>query len=126
MPTYRWQLTAPVQRTGPELTCALEPNTGLTIIDDGHPLAAGLTGSVAYSTDPSPVGRGTPSAAATVVATIGAGLPVLFAYDAGDVMIGNVPAPANRVFFPSTYRTPLTYTADTFALLTAAMHFALT
>ena len=95
----------------------------LTIVDDTHPLAGGLSGVVRYLDSSSRVGCGEPGTEATVVATI-QGRSVLFMYDAGDQMVTGT-APANRILFPGGYSTPRNYNLAGLTLLTAAVNAAL-
>ncbi|HOX02491.1 MAG TPA: Ig-like domain-containing protein [Candidatus Paceibacterota bacterium] len=101
--------------------------TNITIIDAAHPLAAGLSGDVpVYVTPTSGCYGRTVGAGAILVATM-VDHPehyTLFAYDAGAQMVG-MAAPARRVgMFVFSAGTVVPYTPNVYALLEAAVNWA--
>jgi hypothetical protein len=75
-----------------------EDTDDLLILDDRHPLAAGLHGTLPFSATDQPLGWGHPSSQASRVAGLAA-VPAkfaIFAYDKGAQMISR-PAPGRRV-----------------------------
>lgn len=106
---------------------AADPAETIEIVDPGHPMAAGLSGTFPV-VEPAPgrLGWGDPAPSADVVAIIPAeaSRATLFAYDAGDMMVGLV-APAARVGFPPlTAPSGATINADGRALFEAALWWA--
>lgn len=98
----------------------------IDIVFPEHPLAGGLAAGPHQVYDAATeLYWGYPAAAADVVATTPNGEPVLFVYEAGDLMFNGFTAPARRVsyFLPSI--TTATLTADGLALLDAAVCTAL-
>jgi hypothetical protein len=75
------------------------PETELEIRREGHPLAAGLRGTVTIFSGPATVGWSSAPAGATVVGTVpGSSSQVaLLGYDQNDMMAGGVRAPGRRV-----------------------------
>jgi hypothetical protein len=70
----------------------------LLILDDRHPLAAGLRGTLPFADSDAPIAWGHPSATAVRIAGL-AKVPakfVIFAYDKGSMMLTR-PAPARRM-----------------------------
>ncbi len=96
--------------------------TTITITRDGHPLAAGLTGSPIVNTTGSLMNWGTPAAAAVKVATImgAAARASIFAYPANAMMVGLV-APAKRVGFYAQEGSLVAANADGHKLIDAAI-----
>ena len=90
-----------------------------------HPLAAGLSGTVAITSSPQTIGWGVPATSADVVATV-TGKPGLFAYRAGDPLVGGAPAPACRVGFPSGHIAPSVFTASGWLLFDRAVQWTVT
>ena len=74
--------------------------TQVSVVNTGHPLAAGLSGNVQTTANPQLYFWGVPAASADVVATIvgDPGRAALFGYEEGDLMVGLV-APARRAGF---------------------------
>lgn len=99
--------------------------TQVTIVDDSHPMAAGLDGTVTTNTDATGFSFGRPVAAAQVIATLpgSADQAAIFAFDAGDSLNG-ISAPARRVGLFLSYDTPRTLTDDGAALVVAALDWA--
>jgi len=100
--------------------------TQLDIIDPGHPLAAGLSGTLTVSNVVDVMTMGVPNANAARVATQ-AGDPgwyTIFAYETGASMVG-VTAPARRVGYYLNNAMPDTLTEDGRALFDAAVNWAL-
>jgi hypothetical protein len=80
-----------------------DSNEGLMVmVGAGHPLAAGLGGTIAFTTKVRPVGWGHPAAGAVDIGVTAsnAARSLLFGYEAGAVMSGSVVAPARRVGYP--------------------------
>ena len=104
-----------------------DPEEDITIVDAAHPLAAGLSGTLTVlAPAPGRMSWGVPAAAAEVVATLPSdqGRATLFAYAAGDAMVG-LTAPAARVGFPClTSDSNATINADGAALFEAAVTWA--
>ena len=100
--------------------------TTIAITMPGHALAAGLAGSVAVTTVPGAMAFGEPAPSAVRVAalTTGASSPTIFAYQAGDMMVG-LAAPARRVGFFPTSDMFITFTPDAFRLFDAAVDWAI-
>jgi hypothetical protein len=104
-----------------------DPEEDVTIVDQAHPMAAGLSGTVAVA-EPAParLSWGVPGPAAAVVATLprDSTRATLFGYAAGDMMVG-LNAPAPRVGFPSlTAPSGATINTDGEALFEAALLWA--
>jgi hypothetical protein len=96
----------------------------LAIVAPGHPLAAGLSGTIAVTSVTSPFAAGSPNANATVVARIpGATTASLFAYELGATMPGLV-APARRVALFMSDNTAAVFNASGTALFNAAIGWA--
>ncbi len=104
-----------------------DPQEDIEITDGGHPLAAGLSGTLTVlAPAPGRMSWGVPGPAADVVATLpgDAGRATLFGYGAGDMMVG-LTAPAARVGFPALTSGPgTTINADGQALFEAALLWA--
>lgn len=104
-----------------------EPEEDTTIVAPGHPLAAGLSGTLTVlAPAPGRMSWGVPAAAAAVVATLPGDetRATLFAYEAGDAMVG-LTAPAARVGFAAlTSDAGTTINADGEALFAAAVTWA--
>jgi hypothetical protein len=102
--------------------------TQISIVDPVHPLAAGLSGMVTVFSAAAPVEWGVPGAGAARVATVvgDATHAVIYGYDKGAMLLGNVPAPARRIgiFLDDSGGTGA-LTADGFKLLDAAVGWAL-
>ncbi len=112
--------------TNPPPDNGLEPNqTDIDIVDPGHPIAAGLSGTVSILTGNNNMGWGIPLTGAQSVASI-AGDPsraTIFAYMDGIACAG---FPARRVAFPLATSTGAALTADGWALFDAAVNWAAT
>lgn len=84
----------------------------LTITSPGHPMAAGLTGTVVATSSTRNFTWGRPGAAAVRIASLATSPaePAIFGYDAGSALATGQPAPARRVglFFTDTTATALT------------------
>ncbi len=100
--------------------------TQIDIIDPGHPLAAGLTGTVTVSNVADVVTLGVPNTNAARVATQAgdSGWFTIFAYETGASMVG-MTAPARRVGYFLNDTMPDTLTEDGRALFDAAVNWAL-
>ena len=98
--------------------------TSLAIVTTGHPLAAGLSGTVVATSTASDFTAGTPNANATIAARIpGATTASVFGYEAGATMPG-LAAPARRVGFFLTDTTAASLSASGTALFDAAIGWA--
>ncbi len=100
--------------------------TQLTIADNNHFIASGLTGNVTIANASSSLTWGDPAATADIVANIvgNSNQAVLFTYDSGDQMVG-MTAPARRVGFYFTDATASEATTTSWTLFTAAVAYAL-
>ena len=102
-------------------------NKQINIIDDTHPLAAGLTnGTVDITTQNRSYVWGNPTGDAIKIATLtdNPNRYTLFAYETGSEMV-NLTAPARRVGFFAHNKTPDRFTDDAFALFDATIAWAL-
>ena len=110
-------MTAP---SGTQLT----GQTSLAIVTPGHPLAAGLSGTVVVTSTAGDFTQGSPNANAIIAARLpGTTTASIFAYDAGATMPGGA-APARRVGFFMSDTTAGSLTASGTALLDAAIKWA--
>ncbi len=103
---------------------ALKDQSRLTMTDPAHPLAAGLSGTVAVLTNPDRISWGLARGDAIKIATLD-GHPdraVVFAYDRGASMPGLV-APARRVGLFLFDTTPLHLTPKGWSLFDAAVRW---
>jgi hypothetical protein len=93
-----------------------------------HPLAAGLSGTVAVTTAAVEVSWGAPPATAEHIATLVGmtGRSTIYSYEKGAMMVGGTPAPARRVglFIHTTVSDRLT--PEGWKLFDAAVDWALT
>jgi hypothetical protein len=97
----------------------------LEVVGDGHPLCAGLRGTVRAALVPMPMAWGRPSPSALRIASL-AGDPGrlgIFAYEKGATMIARA-APARRIGFFATERMAAQSTSDAVLLLDAAVEWA--
>ena len=90
------------------------------VVDPGHPLAAGLAGTVVMQEAGLPMSWGLPTDSATTVARLGA-RPTVFAVAAGDPLHSGEPAPACRVAFPASDAGVVTFTAAAWDMFDAAV-----
>ena len=99
-----------------------EQASQVQIVREAHPLAGGLTGSVAVVTQAAGMNWGRPAAAAEQIATFQgmADKVAIFAYERGAAMIGHT-APARRVGFFAADAAAERLTADGLRLLDAAV-----
>jgi hypothetical protein len=98
----------------------------MTISDPTHPLAAGLSGTVAFTTQPWPIGWGRCEATAAKVGTF-VGNPtrcLLYGYETGTPMTGGFAAPARRVGFPVHADGVAKLNGNGWALFDAAIRWA--
>lgn len=102
-------------------------STTVSIVAPGHPLAAGLSGTVATNTTATAFSWGRPAASAVVVARFpgSAGDPVIFAYDRGQALASGPAAAGRRVALFPTYTTPTSLTTAGRSLVTAAVSWGL-
>jgi ferric-dicitrate binding protein FerR (iron transport regulator) len=124
-----WFILDDLGMTGPcgqNDECGYFDGQGWLVIKDGsHPLAAGLSGSVRYTTRASQMNWGSPNLHAAWVATV-PGFPTrasIFAYDRGAEMPGLI-APARRVALPFKGKAAGGMTEDGWALFDAAVAWA--
>ena len=98
----------------------------ITITNDSHPLAGGLSGEVELFVQSKPLSWGAPPDEAMTIATDAsdASRAVLFAYEDGATMVDRV-APARRVAFPLSYSGPRPLTTDGLTLWDAAIEWLL-
>ena len=98
--------------------------TSLSIVQPGHPLSAGLSGTVAVTSAPSSLVWGRPGAGATKASVVGdANKALVFGYDTGAAMPG-LPAPSRRVGLFLHAATPGALTPDGWKLFDAAVTWA--
>ena len=96
----------------------------LVITAPGHPLAAGLSGTVTAASTDTEFAQGSPNGNAAIIARLpGAATASIFAYEAGSAMPG-LTAPARRVALFMSDLTPASFTADGAALFDAAIDWA--
>jgi glucose/arabinose dehydrogenase len=96
----------------------------LAIAAPGHPLAAGLTGTVAVVKAPTTLSWGQPAASAVVAARLdGTTQPAIFGYEKGAAMV-DFTAPGRRVGFFLGNRAVATQTLQGWALFDAAVRWA--
>ena len=115
-------MTGPTQDTD----FGLVAGDSIDIVDPVHPLAAGLTGTLAAVTQVSDIGWGNPSRNAVRIATV-PGRPnqvAIFAYPTGAQMPG-LAAPAKRVGFFAIETSASLLSNDGVRLVTAAINWAL-
>lgn len=106
----------------------LGDQTSLTIVDDAHTLAGGLSaGDHEVTTAPSSFAWGLPVASADIIAHV-VGNPqqvIIYGYDTGDAMFDGFVAPARRVMFFFTDDTFSVLNDNGLALFDAAIAWAL-
>jgi hypothetical protein len=95
----------------------------VAVTSPGHPLAAGLTGTVALYSSSQTVAYGVPGAGATVVGTVG-GRAGLFVYPAGARLVGGAVASGCRIGFPAGASSSPALTASGRLLLERAVQYA--
>jgi hypothetical protein len=98
--------------------------TQLRIVAAGHPLTAGLTGTITATSSAADYSWGSPADTAVIaLRTMNLGQGAVFGYEPGANMIAKI-APARRVgLFPGV-GAPTTLTADGWSLVEAAIHWA--
>ena len=95
--------------------------TTLQILDASHPLAAGLSGSVAVQTSTN-IARGAPVGGADVIARHpGAPAPSLYGIETGTTLLDGSSAPARRVGFFTSYPSQTKLNANGWKLFDAAV-----
>jgi hypothetical protein len=116
--------------TGPQgwdTNMGTEPGTSVTIVNPQHPLAGGLSGTVAVASSTTTLNWGKPSGSMIGVATI-PGLAGnkfgIFAYEKSATMVGAT-APARRVGFFAHAEVPAIFTNAGGTLFAAAAEWAL-
>lgn len=95
----------------------------MAVTSAGHPLAAGLTGTVALYSAARTVAYGVPGAGATVVGTVG-GRAGLFVYPAGATLVGGGVASGCRIGFPGGASSASALTANGWRVLEASVQYA--
>jgi hypothetical protein len=104
-----------------------DSNEGLMVmVGAGHPLAAGLGGTIAFHTRVRPVGWGRPAAGAINVGVTvsNAARSLLFGYERGAPMSGSAVAPARRVGYPIHVEGLPELNGNGWALFDAAVKWA--
>ena len=113
------------------LTAAPTSNYGtrtvstISIVNPGHPTAAGLNGNIILRNPSTTVSWGIAPPDATVVATAG-GDATIWNIAPGDPLADNTPAPACRLSFPIFGNMPTAYTTNAWALFDATITHATT
>ena len=98
--------------------------SSLVIVTPSHPLAAGLTGTIAVISPAGTLDQGSPNANATIVARLpGTTTASIFAYEAAATMPGGA-APARRVALFMGDTAAASFTANGTALFDAAIGWA--
>ena len=95
----------------------------VTIVDDGHPLAAGLSGEVTVNSGGRTMSFGVPGGDAAIVSTA-AGSPSTFVYDAGGTLADGSVAAGCRVHSSVFNTAVLGWTADAWSLFDASAAYA--
>jgi len=100
--------------------------TQVDIVDSGHPMAAGLSGTVTVYSGNEYIYWGAPTANADVVATVAgdSSRAALWGYDTGAIMANGFAAPARRVGVFMDADSADTWTADGQDLFEAAVTWA--
>lgn len=103
----------------------IDGQSQIAIVDPAHPLAAGLSGQVAFVPGTTSMRWGAPAAGATVAATVpgDAAKALIFGFEAGDPLLG-LEAPARRVGLPFFDDSAASFTAGGWALFDAAVTWA--
>lgn len=117
------KMTGPTEVTDYGETMASQVN----ILIPGHPLAAGLTGTITATTAATNFGYGVPAMTAERVATL-AGMPTRFAvfgYAAGTPLVGGTPAAGRRVGLFTTSTTAERLNPMGWQLFDAAVDWAM-
>jgi hypothetical protein len=115
-------MTGPTQDTD----FGLVGGDSIDFIDSVHPLAAGLTGTVAVTTQVSDIGWGNPGRNAVRIATV-PGRPnqvAIFGYPTNAQMVAGVAAPAKRIGFFAIETSASLLSNDGVRLVTAAINWA--
>lgn len=118
-------LTGPVENTDWAKNL---PQTQLTILDAGHPMAASLNGTVTLFAAPAALGWGKPEPAAIRIASIegNIGQLVIFGYETGAPMVpATVTAPARRVALTLDHAALTALKPPGWALFDAAVRWAM-
>ena len=87
----------------------------ITITDPTHPLAAGLTGTINFTTIRRTVSWGQPGPDADIIATANTN-PTIFIYQTGDTLANGTTTPGCRITFPIFGDGPTYYTNDAWTL----------
>ncbi len=87
----------------------------ITITDPTHPLAAGLTGTIGFTTIRRTVSWGQPGPDADIIATANTN-PTIFIYQTGDTLANGTTTPGCRITFPIFGDGPTYYTTDAWTL----------
>lgn len=111
---------APATATG----YGLGRGTSVTIVDPASPLAAGLTGTGAITSQVDNVGWGVPPAAARVTARTVEGAAAIYSVTTGQTLTGGLVAPSCRVALPIHTKSALSFTTDGGRLFDAAVNWA--
>lgn len=95
----------------------------ISIVDPSHPLAAGLSGAVAFRPVTTRFSWGNPAADAAVVAEVN-GDPTIFTIAAGNVLADGTIAPGCRMTFPLFTNNVRHYVGDAWTMFDAAAAWA--
>ncbi len=87
----------------------------ITITNPTHPLAAGLTGTIGFTTIRRTVSWGQPGPDADIIATANTN-PTIFIYQTGDTLANGTTTPGCRITFPIFGDGPTYYTTDAWTL----------
>ena len=95
----------------------------VSIVDDSHPLASGLTGDVTVTPTDKTLSWGLPAAGATVVATAN-GFATTWVYPAGATLADNSTAAGCRLHASAFQTSVLSWTVDAWSLFDTAVAYA--
>ena len=98
-------------------------SASILITDAAHPLAAGLSGTVAVTTSSHAKSFGVPGSGADVIATA-SGRATTFVYQAGDPLVGGSTAVGCRLTSSAFQNGPANFTAAGWSLFEAAADYA--
>ncbi len=90
----------------------------ITITNPTHPLAAGLTGTIGFTTIRRTVSWGQPGPDADIIATANTN-PTIFIYQTGDTLANGTTTPGCRITFPIFGDGPTYYTTQAWTLFDA-------
>lgn len=104
----------------------LESGSAIDILSDAHPLAAGLSGTIQVTSNAQEITWALPHENADIIASLNGDptKPVIFCYETGDVMMNYVTTKARQVGLFFSEESPAYFTAETWAILRAAINWA--